>query len=307
MLSILSHIKAVITLSLFFILICCQNKQKPIEIDTKEKLKTVTDKNDSASLSFAVYNNTDPEQIYREYKPLADYLYTKTNINIKLIVRNSFKDIDDLFNHGKIDFARISTGFYLQVSDPENLELMALESANGSSFFQTCIIVHNDSPIKKFEDLKGKSFAFMDSVSNSGYYYPIYLSATKNENINDFFSKTIYTGTHNKSIRAVLQKAVTGASVASYVLAEESARNPKIKSNIRIIQKSPLIVRGPIVVKKDLPDKLKEKLKTILLNMYQDKEGIIVLRSLQLDSYTKGNDSDFNSARLILNSLKEKE
>ena len=272
----------------------CGKEEQPVEVDTSQKINQIPKKEEGSALMFAVSSINSPEKIYKEYSPFIHYLGKKLGVAVKLVMRRSSEEIYDLFKAGSADFARLSAGTYVKMKRTVNLDILAVESDKGSSSYQAYIIVHQDSPIMSFDELRGKSFACVDRLSNSGFRYPAYLAAQRDTKVQEYFSHLIYTGGHDKSIMAVFRKEASGASVASYVFADESHKNPELKNSIRIIQESPFFTRGPLVAKKDLPQEVKEHLKKILLNMHLDEEGRTVLKVMKLESFSKKKNADYN-------------
>jgi phosphonate transport system substrate-binding protein len=287
-------IRRVVILSLLLFNVGCGKEEKPVEVDTSRKINQISKKEDKPALIFAVSSINSPEKIYKEYAPFIHFLGKKMKVEVKLVMRKSSEEIYDLFKAGSADFARLSAGTYVKMKRTVNLDILAIESDKGSSGYQAYIIVHKDSPIMSFDELRGKSFACVDRLSNSGFRYPAYLAAQRDTKVHEYFSHIIYTGGHDKSIMAVFRKEASGASVASYVFVDESHKNPELKNNIRIIQESPLFTRGPIVANKDLTPKVKEQLKKILLNMHLDEEGRTVLKCMKLERFNERKNSDYN-------------
>ncbi len=256
-------------------------------------------------LVFGVSSIESPENIYKKFWPFTDYLSKELGIEVKLVQKRTYGEINQLLKAAKLDFVRIAAGGYVKIKDETDVVILALESKKGSSSYQAYIIAHRDSPITLFDELRGRSFAFVDKQSNSGFIYPEYLVKKRNADINTFFSRHVFTGGHDNSIMKVLNKEVDGASVASYILQREMDANPAVKDKIKIIQESPAFFRGPIAARKDMPQDLKEQIKEVLLNMHLDKEGRAVLKAMRLDGFSEGKDADFDSVRDMFGAIGE--
>lgn len=281
----------------------CGEKEKPQKIDLREKLAATTNSEAEDSLFFGVSASESPQSIYRKYSPFADYLSEKLGIKVKLVQRRTYLELNELFKAGKVDFGRIATGGYVSLMEDVDVEILGLVTKDGSPYYRASIIVRSDSPITRFDELRGKTFAFVDRSSNSGFRYPYYLVLKRKADIDTFFSRATFTGGHDNSIMAVLNKDADGASVSSTSISRELEANPQIKGKIRIILESPPFSRGPVVVKKEVPVELKERLKKIMLNMHLDKEGRETLEAMGVDGFIEGKDSDFDSAREMLDVL----
>jgi len=117
-------------------------------------------------------------------------------------------------------------------------------------------------------DLKNTRLALTDKLSTSGYLVPRVM--LENLNINDpnnFFEQIVLTGSHDRSIDALLEGAVDVAAVGDFfvkLLPEEK------KDKIQIIGSSKPIPIGPITIQKNLSKDIKEKLYAAFLEI--DKE-----------------------------------
>jgi phosphonate transport system substrate-binding protein len=278
----------------------CNEKEIPQKIKLGGKHETSVKNEDKDYLVFAVSGSENPQNIYRKYNPLAEHLSKRLGIKVKLVQKRSYLEFNKLFKAGKIDFGRLATGGFVKLKEDVDVEILALVTKDGNPRYQASIIVHNDSPIKHFDELRGKTFAFVDRLSNSGFRYPCYLVLKRKSDINTFFSKTLFTGGHDNSIKAVFKKDVDGASVSSTSISRELEANPKLKGKIRIILQSPSFTRGPFVIKKGAPAELKGRLKKIIFSMHLDNEGREVLRAMKIDGFVESSDSDFDFAQKML-------
>ncbi|MBK0422716.1 phosphate/phosphite/phosphonate ABC transporter substrate-binding protein [Leucobacter sp. CSA2] len=76
----------------------------------------------------------------------------------------------------------------------------------------TCVVL-KDSPVQKLEDLRGKTVAFADQASSSGFFMPVYmLHEVGLENNKDY--KSIFAGGHEGSFAALKQGQVDAACTA---------------------------------------------------------------------------------------------
>lgn len=76
----------------------------------------------------------------------------------------------------------------------------------------TCVVL-NDSPVKELTDLRGKTVAFADQASSSGYFMPVYmLHEAGLEQGKDY--ESIFAGGHEGSFAALQQGQVDAACTA---------------------------------------------------------------------------------------------
>ncbi len=149
------------------------------------------------------------------------------------------------------------------------------EEADGSVSYVSVMVTRADSGITSLEQMRGKSLAWADPNSTSGYLIPRF--ALRQQGINPesgpYFSRTGFGGGHEQAVVAVLQRqydgAVTWASgqgEASQGFTRGNLRAMVDKGmldmrDLRIIWRSSPIPNGPTAVRTDLPAEFKEDMK----------------------------------------------
>jgi phosphonate transport system substrate-binding protein len=159
-----------------------------------------------------------------------------------------------------------------QVSQGNVEPLLAEINVDGSLGFQSIIVVRAESGVRALEDLRGKTLAFPDPNSTSGYLLPAYYLEQAGYMAPGFFAKTGFAGNHENAVLAVL--AGTYEAAATYRLTEQLTLPSRMeekgmipKNAVRIIWHSPLFTNGPFAVRKDLPSGLKVELAQAMLRM----------------------------------------
>ncbi|MCX7368125.1 MAG: phosphate/phosphite/phosphonate ABC transporter substrate-binding protein [Alphaproteobacteria bacterium] len=153
--------------------------------------------------------------------------------------------------------------------------LLTAEESDGSISYIAVMVVRADSGITNLEQMRGKSLAWADANSTSGYLIPRF--ALRRGGIavdgNAYFSRTGFAGGHEQGVVAVLQRqydaAVTWASGQGDQAQGFSRGNLRAMvdkgmlnmGDLRIIWRSEPIVNGPISVRTDLPAAFKEDFK----------------------------------------------
>lgn len=252
---------------------------------------------------FLISPMTSPISTLVKFQPLADYLSRRMNKTIQLKQRKTYKEINELLKENRAHFAYVCTGGYLRGRKDFGLELLAIPVIENKKTYRAYIIVHKDSPFRTVEDLQGTLFAYTDPLSLTGHLYVKYYLRERGREAKDFFRKTFFTGSHEKSIEAVALKLADAASVDSLVFEEwEKKRNPLIKE-VRIIHASYEFGMPPIVVASSFPKEEKLKLLKILLNMHKDPEGKKILQQMGIERFDPPDHSLYKMANHIVNTM----
>jgi len=276
----------------FILITSCNSNHDVKEINLQDD-KTSVDSTQSSSqqkIYVAISTMISPVETFNLYKDLIDYISSKLGVPIEFKQRKTYAEVNNLLKENKLDFAFICTGAYVQEKDELPVELLVVPVIESRPFYNAYVIVNKKSNIKTFDDLAGKSFAFTDPLSNTGYLFVVNLLKEKRTNPEKFFSKTIFTYAHDYSIQAVARNLVDGATVDGLVYNFLEHASPEKVSSTKIIMKSKNFGIPPFVVRKGMNPELKNKLKSIMLNLHNDPKGKELLSKIMIDKFIEGND-----------------
>jgi len=140
---------------------------------------------------------------------------------------------------GRLHVAGFNTGSNpIAVNCAGFVPFTMMAAKDGSFGYEMEIITHVDSPIKAIADLKGRTLAFTDQNSNSGFKAPSALlkAEFKLEADKDF--KTAFSGKHDNSVIGVVNKDYDAGAVANSVMKRMIDRNVVDGKKIRTVYKS---------------------------------------------------------------------
>ena len=255
------------------------------------------------SLRVAVAAMISPKETFGYYRQVLDYIGNHLGRSVRLIQRKTYDEINVLFGKGEIDLAFVCSGPYATSKDKFGFELLATPLVQGSHFYHSYLIVNTDSPFHRFEDLRGRVFAFTDPDSNTGKLVPTYWLAKMGERPETYFGKTIYTYSHDNSILAVSRGLVDGAAVDGLIWEYYHHKNPTLTSRTRIIKKSEPYGIPPLVTTKHLALELKERIRKLLLSMHRDPEGQQILNELMIDRFVAPQEEWYDTIRQMKHTL----
>lgn len=240
-----------------------------------------------------------PKDGYVYYERLHKYIEKRLGRPVLLVDRENYDEMNRLLESGNVDAAFICAGPYVEGKDKFGMELLAMPLVQGRPVYHSYLIVHRDSPARSLKDLRGKSFAFTDPKSNSGKLVPTYLLARMGKTPERYFSRVEYTYGHDTSIRAVAEKLVDGAAVDSLIWEYTALKNPELTQRTRVVERSDPYGIPPVVVRPGLDPALKKRLKEILLDVADDREGKEILAGMMIDRFVDGDDRNYDSIRAM--------
>lgn len=290
---------------LFAVLSCREGRgPKKVKVDFTKRQEVLTPRNPNGPpLRAAVSAMVSPKETFSYYSKIFDYLGRRLGRRIMFKQRGAYQEVNDLLRYRELDFAFICSGAYIEAKKNFNAEILAVPQIDGKTSYHAYIIVRDDSGISRFEDLKGRSFAFTDPLSNTGCFYPQYAVLKRNRVVEDFFSRIVYTNAHDYSIQAVRNRIVEGASVDSLVFEHMRKTQPPSVKHLKVLEKSEPFGIPPIVVHPDLNPELKESIRSILLSMDQNSQGKEILSSLFIDRFVMLDNGKYDSVRRMRNFL----
>jgi phosphonate transport system substrate-binding protein len=161
-------------------------------------------------------------------------------------------------------------------------------NADGSQGYYSHLIVHKDSPLKTLDDMlaqgKNLSFGNGDPNSTSGFLVPSYYVFAKNNIDAKTFFKLSRGANHESNAMAVANKQVDVATNNSENLEKIKDNLPEKFKDIRVIWTSPLIPLDPLVMRKDLPEATKAKVRDFFFTYgqggQQEKDSLFKLSKL---------------------------
>ena len=249
-------------------------------------------------MTFTIMATENPAEVTRRWGPILAQLETDLGVKVKPVV-GDFRAITGVLKAGNADLGHLMPKVYVESSTYHaNVEPLAqFQLPNGSLGYRSCLIVHADSDIWSPEDMAGRTFAFNDRGSTSGFLVPsMFFMSELGIDPEKHFSKVIFSGSHEASILAVANKQVEIASTnlvdLQLMLAHKVSRG-----SIRVIWVSRLIPNDPIVVRKDLPMSLRRAIQDSLVTMRTRNPGAFKELGASVGGFVKADDAKYEVVR----------
>jgi len=237
---------------------------------------------------------------------VAAYLQKELGIKVKLVTPSDYAGVIVGMAHKHIDVAYFGPKSYCEAAKRAGAEASVIEidAEAGIPGYYGYVITKKGSGLKTLADIKGKKWAFTDPNSTSGTLVPTVMFANKGINPQTYFSRVVYSGSHEASILSVKNGKVDAASTNNLDYNRGLGRAWS-KNDFNIIWKSKLIPGSPMAVRKDLPESLKMAIKGAFMS-YNDKAN---LKKMKILGYANATDSMFDGVRDMIKfkeSLKKK-
>lgn len=166
------------------------------------------------------------------------------------------------------------------------------ERYGGQPVYFSDAIVRAESSIERFHDLAGQTFCYNDAGSNSGYRL-VYRHLEHLQQPMPFFGQTIATGSHQASIRWVIEGLADCAAIDSTVLEQELRDVPDLILRLRVIESIGPSPMPPIAASHRLGNSFIQGLRDLLLQ--PDAELQTVMSAAHVKGYGVVDWSDYQT------------
>src|SRR5881227_4075738 len=137
--------------------------------------------------------------------------------SVRVTVASDYAAVIEALRNRTADLAFVHPVGYVLASREAKATIVVRNLWHGKSSFTSRIYVRKESGLKSLEDLRGKTMAFVDPASSSGYTYPMVLliqrGLVKDRDPKTFFREVVFAGAHDAAMRALLNGHVD--SIAS--------------------------------------------------------------------------------------------
>lgn len=236
-------------------------------------------------------------------KALEDYI----GIPVKEMEGSDYAVGIEAMKSGKLDIMLVSPMSFFQAKQVAGAEPFVTTEVFNAAPYKTVFITKADrDDITTLEDLKGKTFAFVDPASSSGYLYPkaelvkkLELDPEQLETPGYFFQTVAYSGKHDASLMGVAMGDYDAAAVAYQTLTAMIDAGLIKDGDLKIIDETPVIPNPCFVIRGDIPQTLKDKLKEFYLG-YDNAEYFTMFYSSPDARFVEAKESDYEIVRDML-------
>lgn len=228
--------------------------------DWKQKVKVV---------GFSSVSSENQAATQARFKDLADLFKQKTGVEMRIFTATDYAGTVQALTSGQIQMAQVGASAYSAawIDSNGNVEpLVANKELDGSLGYHSILIVKSDSPAKRIEDLKGKTLAWADPNSTSGYLIPLVSLRGAGIEPDKHFGKTLFSGGHEQSVLGV----INGQFDSAFTWSSKGHNAGQIRAMVdrgvlkmdqfRVVWESPLIPNPLVMVRKDMPADMKRDL-----------------------------------------------
>ena len=250
---------------------------------------------DPLRIVFIAYEN--PDQLVEDVRPVVAYLEKELGRPVKHFVATDYAAVVEALKGGTADVGFMGPLQYVLAHRQAGATPLLGEIYSGSPVYHSRIFVRKDSGIRTVADLKGKTIAFTDPISSSGYLYPLEIFRTAGlvaagKEPETFFRRLYFAGGDEQALRAVLNRFVDAAGIGQYSF---NLLHADERDQVISIAESQAIPSHCVVARQGLDGALTARLKAALLalNEPQGPHHALLRVLYNVDGYVEVNHQTF--------------
>ncbi len=220
----------------------------------------------------------EADAIVDSLDPIAEMLSERIGVPVETFVSTNYVGLVEAIGTGRVDVGMFGPAAMVQAMDAYDAVPLVASVRQGSTTYRAQFNVRCDSGIESFEDLRGRTIAFVDPSSASGYQFP-YVTLKETHGIDpDTEMTSVFAGSHDASALAVyngdVDVSVTfGGSPGSDGRETIEADFPDVKEVVCILGYSNDIPNDGIVVRQGMDAEFMDTVAQALIDIANTEEG----------------------------------
>lgn len=195
-------------------------------------------------------------------EPLKKHLEETLGVNVEIFLAGSYDGVIQAMAADQIEFAFLGSSAYAAAytaTDGNVVPLLTLQNKDGSTGYYSILVTRCDSGLTSVDDLAGKTLAFADPDSTSGYAVPYYNLVAQGYTPTEFFGAVPFSGSHEAGVSGVVNGTFDAAATwqdndINGVYQRMELKGMIEEGQVCKIWESPEITSGPLTTRKNLPE-----------------------------------------------------
>lgn len=241
------------------------------------------DRANPETLRVALLPDENAATIIQNAQPLKDYLGQRLGKEIEIIVTTDYSSMIEAMRFGRIEIGYFGPlSYVLAKSRAPEIEPFGVGVVDGLPTYRSILIANAEGPVKNYEDIRGKPFAFGDQASTSSHLAPRTVLAKAGLK-GDVDYKIVHLGKHDAVARAVAAGQVPAGGLSESIYEVLVERGKIDASKLRVLGYSEPLPNYPLTMQGHLAPELKEAIRAAFLEL-EDPEILTLFRVERLDS-----------------------
>jgi len=238
-------------------------------------------------LVLAFIPQENPEKLLTDAEVISAWLANELGVPVRGFVTADHAAAVEALRNGSADISFMGALPYVLANRHIGATILLAEVYRGMASYTGRIFVRADSGIEQLADLRGRSIAFADPISESGYLYPLdtFVEAgllERGEEPRRFFSRVFFAGGYQQAIQAVVAGLVDAAGVSQYA---DLLLSPAQQAEVRWIAESRPIPSHTVIARQDLDPELSARFVSAMLKLNDPENRYLLQHVYGPDGY----------------------
>ncbi len=255
--------------------------------------------------------STDAQAIIKNGEILADYITQKTGLHVEVAVPNYYITVVEAFGTERADVAIMNTFSYLLAHAKYGSKaVLRVARRHGELSYRGEVIVRADRGIDSLPQLQGKTIAYVDPSSTSGYIYPKELLRQRGIKPRE----EVFAYGHTQVVLKVYQGDVDAGAVfysprdtvtGEYLdaRAKIATEYPDVFNKVKILALTEPIPNDPVVMRRGLPESVQQAIVSALIEFQKTPDGKASLMEIaSVEGFVPAHDRDYDDVRKLVSS-----
>jgi phosphonate transport system substrate-binding protein len=256
-----------------------------------------------ATLRIGILPDETEAELYRQYKPLFDYLQKETGLPVEVTVPDSYAELVDLFARGSVDLAYFGGFTFVNVSNHHDAIPLVMRDVDIN--FTSLFFVKGNSQTRDLTKTGGERFSFGSRQSTSGHLMPRYFMEIEQNIIPEkHFGSVRYSGRHDLTAYWVRDGAVD-LGVANSRIIRKMLRDGRLEpQDIQVIWETPPYTDYVWAVHPGVTVKDRARIRQAFLSLSADNPShTTILANLDAGGFLPASEQDFLDLKGIVNDM----
>jgi phosphonate transport system substrate-binding protein len=242
----------------------------------------------------------DPTALQEAADAFVAALARLSGVPVRAQVASDYAGVVEALRSRRVDLAFVHPVGYVLARREAGCEILVRDVWQGKTAYTARFYVRKVSGIARVEELRGRTIAFVDPASSSGYIYPMVLlikrGLVRDRDPKTFFKDALFAGTHEAALRALLQGRVDSA--ASFDSAPEiHLKDAALVAQLAAVGETPEIPEAGICARPGLRAGALEAVKRALLSMKKPEYATVLKQIYDIDGFVDARDADYEPVR----------
>ncbi|HEU0222199.1 MAG TPA: phosphate/phosphite/phosphonate ABC transporter substrate-binding protein [Paracoccaceae bacterium] len=252
-------------------------------------------------LVLAFIPQENPEKLLGDIEVISAYLSRETGLSVRGFVTSDHAAAIEALRNGDADISFMGALPFVIAEREVGAEVVLAEVYRGSPTYTGRVFVRKDSGIRSLADLRGRSIAFADPISESGYLYPLqtFVEAglmAPGDDPKSFFGEVFFAGGYQQAMQAMATGLVDAAGASQYA---ELLLAPEDQAVITWIAESEPIPSHVVIARKGLDPEIKARFAASMLKLNEPANRGLLAHVYSPDGYVRAEASMFDGVRRL--------